>query len=847
MAGQKRQFLRRAFGRNNEANTASDESNTLHSQAPEPPNVDAKNPSTASLCLKTTSTVRAFPTEPQQLWDEAYESLKHDQPALLEGYEKILARELEVEIIEQNDSHTRRSQMRKIVQRGLDKTEKETRIKQNLGQAMRIPLAVNDIMQLALKQCPEAALAWSAISLSLQIFSNPMNEAEANRNGLKYIYDNMNWYWELSSHLIKESDPDATPYKVLRWELKERIVDLYKDLLSYQIMSVCSYYRNRVFVFLRDIVQLDDWDGSLVNVKNTEAVVREKYQVYWGQQSLDHQKAGTGLLQEISKGVLAQALQQRDIQEEKDDKECLKSLYLTDPAADMEQIQESREFLIPRSCDWIVKHPCFTDWRDFKTIRLLWIKGGPGKGKTMILMTIIKHLSQSLHDNNIPSFFFCQETVKDANARVLRGLIYQILVQNRALISYLRKVYDLQGSKLFESKNTFTALKDIFVEMINDPKLDRVFLVVDALDECQPDDLKPLLSLINACVSNSPQVKWLVSSRHVGEVERQLQRTEYRTELDLDKDVGGLVQGGIEVYINHKLSDLFECFSEIYGDAEPYVTGELQRVEKEFAAEVQKKADGTFLWIALVFRQIKESECDADNVLDFVRQMPPTLKGMYDRMMDQIVNSEGSMFEPCQQALLVAINVYRPLQLCEMIKLAGFKVLSVPNHIIMRCGLLSIRESDQTVSLIHQSAKDYLMDKESKFHSTLFPNGHLDGHRTIVNRSLGAMDLFHKDIEGLRDPAFQLMDDYKPQSGLLNSTAYSCVYWIDHLCEAKSDLTAVDNHRKMDTRDENIMVFLEKHFLHWLEALSLLKSIPKGVVAIMKLLSLLEVGIISIS
>ena len=49
----------------------------------------------------------------------------------------------------------------------------------------------------------------------------------------------------------------------VRRELENQIVDLYKALLSYQIKSVYSYYRNRGLVLLRDMVKLDDWDAGL--------------------------------------------------------------------------------------------------------------------------------------------------------------------------------------------------------------------------------------------------------------------------------------------------------------------------------------------------------------------------------------------------------------------------------------------------------------------------------------------------------------------------------------------------------------------------------------------------------
>jgi hypothetical protein len=143
----------------------------------------------------------------------------------------------------------------------------------------------------------------------------------------------------------------------------------------------------------------------------------------------------------------------------------------------MQRIQESRDLLLAESCDWVLRYPDFVDWRSSETTRLLWIKGGSGKGKTMLLMGIIKELSQSLSDANILSFFFCQAT--DANLRsaaaVLRGLVHQILVQNRALISYLRDQYDSAGSKLFEGNDSFTSLSSIIQDDERPPNKSDIF------------------------------------------------------------------------------------------------------------------------------------------------------------------------------------------------------------------------------------------------------------------------------------------------------------------------------------------------------------------------------------
>ncbi|KAK4207227.1 vegetative incompatibility protein HET-E-1, partial [Rhypophila decipiens] len=58
---------------------------------------------------------------------------------------------------------------------------------------------------------------------------------------------------------------------------------------------------------------------------------------------------------------------------------------------------------------WVFDNPDFNRWRQLAESRLLWIKGDPGKGKTMLLCGIINELERPITVNggNL-AYFFCQ-------------------------------------------------------------------------------------------------------------------------------------------------------------------------------------------------------------------------------------------------------------------------------------------------------------------------------------------------------------------------------------------------------------------------------------------------------
>jgi hypothetical protein len=229
----------------------------------------------------------------------------------------------------------------------------------------------------------------------LEIFVNPLKETETNRVGIDYVIKKITWYWNLSSHLLKEDRLNSDSYTGLRSELKDRVVELYKVLLSYQIKSACSYYQNRGFLFLREMIKLDDWDGNLKDVQAAENAVLQDSHVYNAQQIMDHHEQDTKLLRNIHRSLREQTSLQRNIRQEEEDNKYLRDLLLTGPMADMERIENSKDTLLLDSYEWILNHRDFIDWRNGETTRLLYLKGDPGKGKTMLLIDIIRELLRS--------------------------------------------------------------------------------------------------------------------------------------------------------------------------------------------------------------------------------------------------------------------------------------------------------------------------------------------------------------------------------------------------------------------------------------------------------------------
>jgi hypothetical protein len=642
----------------------------------------------------------------------------------------------------------------------------------------------------------------------------------------------MDWYCALSEHLLEGGESFDT---VLQ-QLEKKAIALYTALLRYQMESVRSYYRHQGIVFLRGLTKRDDWDSYLKAVTDAEDSLLSDWDKY------DKLKA-MSLSRELVQGSEAARSRLGDIHQtlqdlvalqkmhlEDKDEPCLQALFVIDPHDDMEAIENKKDTLLDEVYQWILnteEYAAFTNWSNansaLPSCRLLWVKGHAGTGKTMLLMGIIRELSsQPAMLTPGVSHFFCQGTDEALNSATaaLRSLVWLLLVQQPHLISHLRSKYKNTGSSLFKGERGFIALSNVFKSMLKDSGLRPVYFVVDALDECE-HGLADLVKLISDSLTLSDKVKWLVSSRPTVELKTP-DTAGSLVELDAQK-----LEDPVKAYIHHKLSEF---------SSKP---GYSQRILDDISAEVLKRAENTFLWVWFVFKELGKTNktgkllLNGKDALKKIGEFPPGLSSLYSRIMDMIDGGQVGYPQYCKNVLTAATLALRPLKLSELAVLADLP-LDMPQTIVEDCGsFLTVKE--ETVNLIHQSAKDYL---EENFTSRLQPAGFGKGHADISRRSIDAMSSVLK--QNMYNLPFDLKpkDVQPPEPDPLAPMRYSCLFWADHICFGNGESPEC---RRELAEDGAVFTFLKERFLRWLESLSLLGKLSDGVASIRRLLHIVQV------
>ncbi|KAK3374120.1 WD40-repeat-containing domain protein [Lasiosphaeria ovina] len=800
------------------------------------------------------------------LWDRAYDVLKEEKPDRVTEYEQLLSRVLIRALstpqaangtedvagitnhVPQNDPIARREKLKEIMELGLKHMEDKKISTTLLGREIVLQDAVAKVagavewveaqVKDAIKDLPYASIVMAGVSLVLPLLKNPAAAEEANRDGFTYVTSQMRYFAAMESLLLPQDTKSD-----LKDDLTERLVDFYKLIIDFQVQSIIRFYRTRTKNFFRGTVNYDGWDQKLQDIKDTDAALVARFETAMSASSLQELRVLAREAQQSRKVLNDMLIRIRQLvvisrdhldfarkmdrrMSDADNRTCLRDLQTTNPYLDKERIELAKGGLLKDSYSWVLENVDFHRLRGTEQSRLLWIKGDPGKGKTMLLCGIIDELVKSTPSTTNVTFFFCQATdnrINNATA-VLRGLLYLLVKQQRSLISHIREIYDDSGKQCFEGTNAWVALSKILIGILNDGRLHDTYFVIDALDECTTD-LDLLLNFIVRESAAHSNVKWIVSSRNWPSIERGLDTTLQKVKLSLELNEKS-VSAAVNAYIQFKVNELAKqngYDSDTWNGVRQYLS---------------LNANGTFLWVALVCHKL--ANIPGWEAQEKLTAFPPGLDAFYRRMMDQIRSLDDVDADLCKSILAVVSVVYRPITVDELASLVNIPSGASGNYralaeIIERCGsFLTLRE--RAISFVHQSAKDFLTQKAS---GETFPSGIRDVHHVIFSRSLRVLtNTLRRDIYSLGAPGSFIEDTKLPDPDPLAAARYACVYWVDHLHDWQSS----DNTKHPDGFQDGgaIEDFLRQHYLHWLEALSLCKSMSQGIFSMAKLENFLQ-------
>ena len=381
------------------------------------------------------------------------------------------------------------------------------------------------------------------------------------------------------------------------------------------------------------------------------------------------------------------------------DRSCLRTLRCPNTLAVKFRLKVNKDKLLHECIEWILQDLQYLSWRNTDDVCLLWIKGGAGKGKTMISISLVERLSLVQDKSTVVTYFFCQNADYELNTleSIIKGLILQLVNQQNELKESLRLRWDTENARFSKDITSWRTLWDIFLEMLEYCECQRVYVIVDALDECQDGGMADFLKrLVRTGLHRPSKIKWLLISRPFDSAERVLLAGSDQVLISLELN-SNHVSKAVQTYIAIKANELDRY--NAYGPT----------LRRNIQTELDNKAEDTYLWVSLVCNRLERVH--RDEVLSTIQDLPPGLHPLYNRVFHQLSEGDSAMVKGCMRLLKAILLAYRPLAIAEVGSVSGLsEEWDAIKALVDRCAsFLKMRGTN--IEFVHQSARDYLAGK----------------------------------------------------------------------------------------------------------------------------------------
>ncbi|KAF1957653.1 hypothetical protein CC80DRAFT_471085 [Byssothecium circinans] len=465
-----------------------------------------------------------------------------------------------------------------------------------------------------------------------------------------------------------------------------------------------------------------------------------------------------------------------------------------------------------------------TTWANSKDGKsLFWLSGMAGTGKSTIARTVARTFSD--RGQLGASFFFKKGEGERGNAsHFFPTIAMDLMAHEPGLLPGIRKALNEDPAI---SKRV---LKDQFEKLILQPFLEMQqacsqaparIVVIDALDECeQEQDIRTILQLLawTKDIRLMP-LRIVVTSRpelHVRLSFKKMPNGTYQ-DLVLHEVQRSTIEHDLRVFLEHELGEIRESHD----------------ISTEWPAQHQvlslvEMAVPLFIYAATVclFIGTKGSNPrkNLSKVLEYRKSTFSQLERTYLPVLDQLLDAQEN--DQKDEWLLVFRDVIGSIVVLEsplsIISLTC--LLQVPQDEI-KCRLdslhsvLSVPDSeDVPIRLLHLSFREFLVDPLKQGKSPFWVN-EKSTHQKLASRCLEFMSGpsgLRRDMCSLSGPGVlrSEIDDGTIASSLSPELQYACRYWVSHLKQSQHDVIDGDTTH----------IFLQKHLLHWLEAMSLMRK-----------------------
>ena len=283
------------------------------------------------------------------------------------------------------------------------------------------------------------------------------------------------------------------------------------------------------------------------------------------------------------------------------------------------------------TCKWIYKNEEYCRWHS-KINKLLWIRGKPGAGKSVLMKNIdTRRRRAALHDledetpqeKEDPSTIFLSFYFNARGAMMERSplglyltLLHDLLSEDASAMCEFLPTFLRRESMSRNGKVAWhlPELVQAFHHLIEAPRTRTVTILVDALDECEHAEVRSIIQSLENSVDTAAlsggrlQICW--SSRYYPNISL---RSEHGMNLHLDREN----QEDIELFVRRELLNGKDI------------------VLRHLGLQIVKRAKGVFLWAVLVVQQLRRTNDEVEseeNLSSLLISIPDKLDDLFDQI-----------------------------------------------------------------------------------------------------------------------------------------------------------------------------------------------------------------------
>ncbi|KAJ6502837.1 ankyrin repeat-containing domain protein [Mycena vitilis] len=364
----------------------------------------------------------------------------------------------------------------------------------------------------------------------------------------------------------------------------------------------------------------------------------------------------------------------------------------------------------PGTGEWLLADPHFTDWEHSRG-EVLWCRGMPGAGKTVLASRVVNYLRDKFR-NSVTGAACIYLNHKEADTQtptnVIASLCKQLLL-GRFIPQQIRELYQQRSSE--GTRPSMDAIVKALQSVVS--QYTKVFLVVDALDEC-PEVQRNLLLQYLALATEGSSVNLMITSRpHIT--------------LDPFFPFPQLIQihateGDIHLYLDTQIKD------------SPRLSRHVQ-TRPELRGEVHSKILGNVQGMFLLAKLHIESLTTKNTIKALrtaLQNLPKDLTGTYDEAMERVERQNEDDKQLAHQVFTWVTNAMRPMSVAELRDalavepgtsfLDGDNLLDIDIVLSVCAGLIIVDGEIPVVRVIHYTAQHYF----DSIQAVRFPDAHAD-------------------------------------------------------------------------------------------------------------------------